>query len=1501
MENKTKTKPLEAKRTSIPTNTNKNIKEKQSKDDLDSSHLSSNNNTKSDTQLPSNTLSSPSNAKNGVSLPQTTQELIKIENFEKNLSGNSNENSFLSQNNTIVQNNPNSTTNASSKSKKKESILNSPKTGIVKENSKSTKLNTPTKTIKSKDKADCKKTDLNDSPHKLGGQNPNSSLDNVSDDSVNNSRSHSAKRKDHDIAGYYKKEKGKLNIWTYLFTNLNKSINEIYSMCEMENIMEYNNGVISTLESAIEDLKKLNRKIELENIKEQRPLAWDIPGNTYNEITNQQDLENFVEDLEDPENVDFTLLSQLIYDGKMSFNEAIVLLVRERALLVDDISNNLAHFNSDNGSFISKTTGELLLDYQRDLKDTKDESIMAPISITHESQDILRRSRSQTPGRVSLAKIITRLNWKLMRQTQTIEENDEERTEEFKNNLKEKLSKAEKNRKDLEESKLDIIKKETWKIERAREKLAEKQSKKWELVSKKLDEAEERYEAQVTKIKRKAQNENEKVNEIAFITLLENQSKKLTLDQKLKETHERRFQIIEKIKQKQSERNQKEEAVLKRKEAIEKESKKLDVTKIRSKLEDAENRRNKILEEKKKLTEEEKRKLNTVNEKKKRMLDLYNRKETINDSLKQRITNIKEKFKEQEKINTLDYMVDENNDELSFTSLEGNLSSRILKKSQSLILDTDDYVPLDELPIVFYEPKLKKIAEKVASQQINEVIKKHKKKKKTKEKKIIDTDEMMPSIIRSFSDPVLKVAKASEFFPKEDQIQLKQNDKKDNKFGNKEKNEPGIVQAKSPRDSKENKQLKSMIQNPNDKKLSKLRTSGELTSIADDKKSTKAISFASSKKEIKDECILQFPKEPNVTPSLWDKAVTKKSEDEESDEEEKRLEKNDVELGDIVQSDEISGETIRWCSICDLILQNDVPNDDHISSKAHRKTKTQYNLTSSDDINCIFEFKSSDASAKLKAERLNTLKKRCKKVKQRLLTKALKHENACIVGKEVTSQNKQRLQKLCSDLDRQLANQIKDYELVENTLKDILKFLEIQRESDLHIMRQLKFIPLLMEICKKVPLCHKNEMSALLKVLDSVIKILSKFCGLIDNRSYMILTNRLVPVVDLLIWCLNRPTKFVYSLAFVPQLFTILGRHLNHRLPIENIGYREDLIEYIFCSGMIFKLQQKFMSFKGGLDLTTSMGKVPLALLKSVSFLETLTSVLDAEHDGDRTIFDPSNISENVALVLKETEYVGMFSLLASLLLSDTTYLKTQNKALPQTVLSLSMTTIKFFNNISRLMIDPVQKLLGSEVMQEQVYHVFSYILSYCNDNYDSSEDVKDLLDELLLLMGYFAVLNPTNQRILAKGTSSLIQKLSAMPFQYFTDKRLKDVLFPTIFSAIYGEERNLEILYQEVSKDHLIKYLQAQIQMHPIDQKDSNEEQNMNSIKNDSPPESKMDDKSRIVQEQKYIRAPSVSSNNSSTTSLFNVKSSNSLQFALIRRFPRKEWENLLQFINSK
>lgn len=69
-----------------------------------------------------------------------------------------------------------------------------------------------------------------------------------------------------EFVRYYKQEKAKLNIWTYLFKNLTNSISQIYNMCDLENSIEFNNGVISTLEAALEDMKKLNKKIELDNM-----------------------------------------------------------------------------------------------------------------------------------------------------------------------------------------------------------------------------------------------------------------------------------------------------------------------------------------------------------------------------------------------------------------------------------------------------------------------------------------------------------------------------------------------------------------------------------------------------------------------------------------------------------------------------------------------------------------------------------------------------------------------------------------------------------------------------------------------------------------------------------------------------------------------------------------------------------------------------------------------------------------------------------------------------------------------------------------------------------------------------------------------------------------------------------------------------------------------------------------------------------------------------------
>lgn len=101
---------------------------------------------------------------------------------------------------------------------------------------------------------------------------------------------------------------------------------------------------------------------------------------------------------------------------------------------------------------------------------------------------------------------------------------------------------------------------------------------------------------------------------------------------------------------------------------------------------------------------------------------------------------------------------------------------------------------------------------------------------------------------------------------------------------------------------------------------------------------------------------------------------------------------------------------------------------------------------------------------------------------------------------------------------------IQNYEVVEAILNDIIKVMEQRSQADLHLMRKLKFIPTLIDICKRVSLCNKNQIKSIGKLLSLVIKIVNSFCSNRENRNYMLQTNRLMPLLELFIWCLNRTT-----------------------------------------------------------------------------------------------------------------------------------------------------------------------------------------------------------------------------------------------------------------------------------------------------------------------------------------------------------------------------------------
>eukprot|EP01017_Pseudomicrothorax_dubius_P034748 TRINITY_DN4795_c0_g3_i1.p1 TRINITY_DN4795_c0_g3~~TRINITY_DN4795_c0_g3_i1.p1 ORF type:complete len:268 (+),score=52.50 TRINITY_DN4795_c0_g3_i1:67-870(+) len=250
-------------------------------------------------------------------------------------------------------------------------------------------------------------------------------------------------------------------------------------------------------------------------------------------------------------------------------------------------------------------------------------------------------------------------------------------------------------------------------------------------------------------------------------------------------------------------------------------------------------------------------------------------------------------------------------------------------------------------------------------------------------------------------------------------------------------------------------------------------------------------------------------------------------------------------------------------------------------------------------------------------------------------------------------------------------------------------------------------------------------------------------------------------------------------------------------------------------------------------------------------------------HGHQATLFQRP-IDPDVAFVLEETELIGIATLLLSVLLADGGH--QPNIKPPQTVLALATVAIKFVNNLCR--VDPrlVQRILGADAFVDQVYHLFNFLVCYARDHFDAGgSNVQSLLNETLLLIGFFALENERHQEVLARGTPPLLRKLATVPWAYFSDEKLQDVLFPALICCVAFNQRNLNILSEELNPEILKDYIVAQMKM-------------------------KGDSGSR--------RSLSISSTHSSQNSFVHASSANN--FAFSRRFPAERWREVLDFIDS-
>ncbi|MCO5606287.1 hypothetical protein L7F22_060474 [Adiantum nelumboides] len=181
---------------------------------------------------------------------------------------------------------------------------------------------------------------------------------------------------------------------------------------------------------------------------------------------------------------------------------------------------------------------------------------------------------------------------------------------------------------------------------------------------------------------------------------------------------------------------------------------------------------------------------------------------------------------------------------------------------------------------------------------------------------------------------------------------------------------------------------------------------------------------------------------------------------------------------------------------------------------------------------------------------------------------------------------------------------------------------------------------------------------------------------------------------------------------------------------------------------------------------------------------------------------------------ISETGLVGLPSLLTAVLLQTNPRSTPEQAAavLPPNFEEVATCVLKVLNNLARLDLGLVQSLLAMPDLQMEFFHLVSFLLSHCTCKWRNSTDqVASLLLETLLLLGYFALLHPGNQAVLRWGKSpTILHKICDLPFAFFSDPSLMPALVGTLLAVCYGSEQNRDVVREELSMEMLLSLLKS-------------------------------------------------------------------------------------------
>nr|XP_045611735.1 S phase cyclin A-associated protein in the endoplasmic reticulum-like isoform X1 [Procambarus clarkii]XP_045611736.1 S phase cyclin A-associated protein in the endoplasmic reticulum-like isoform X1 [Procambarus clarkii]XP_045611737.1 S phase cyclin A-associated protein in the endoplasmic reticulum-like isoform X1 [Procambarus clarkii] len=539
-------------------------------------------------------------------------------------------------------------------------------------------------------------------------------------------------------------------------------------------------------------------------------------------------------------------------------------------------------------------------------------------------------------------------------------------------------------------------------------------------------------------------------------------------------------------------------------------------------------------------------------------------------------------------------------------------------------------------------------------------------------------------------------------------------------------------------------------------------------------------------------------------------------------------------------------ETKKLCTLCNSLITSEVYLLSHLRGRRHQealKALHQADVLSTEDSETYNLKHIVDAPANIDdpqvtrdKERHKALRRRCRKIRTRMITRGKEYNSAFKPTSLRDSPNKVRIIKALQQIAKLVANQgsgpwpSADLTALDRPLLELIRIMDKREAADQMLFSAQDGFSKIDSVLKVILESNEQRPCVLpAKSLGYSGRVLLGVCRANTNNCRHTLYSNLVgSLIDYLMQRLNElviettrvgSNSSINTIVNLPAdtasaaIFEVLAEvvhvlcdgDIQPAISSQDQAIKDqadstwqrlqDIVSYCVSVGLADKVSWYFSHVQGPLDNDAGVVEVILAAMRLVSALAKTLAIRSLPEDPTQLIG-----------TLHVTDACGVVSLLYGILLHQggRSSLPQAPPKLSQTTHAITVAATTLLHNLASLDLAMFQGVLGSEGISLEFRHIASYLLWYC-----SHWPCEDILHNIIPLVGFFAVNNRENQMVIQSGeVPSVLQQLCNLPWQYFSEPNLTAVLFPTLLACCLHNHDNMIILQQEMSFQVLEDFL---------------------------------------------------------------------------------------------